>query len=987
MLRAYLYTFLTFYWGSFSHANESNKHKIKDERPEVGNIQDIPHRAYSEQLSEDQKPHYFISHLGCKKSNGEKEVWDTDKYLWEIGKDLQNKKYTLESFINGIDRIFEKAYKFKTDLTEVVFWNQDKKPLNSEDLNVYKKEREEFKTILKEILKPFEDEGRKYHISPLPPEEYRKSYLKYTFKIDKLNKWKDKYPKKIKNLCPLKPDNPENAFINYEKDALSSNLEDNQHPPLDVLAYHAVQSIGCDDKDWKKPPLTLWYVGDRIKSGEFTHEEWKSAFQKELDESVKRKEMKKESRDEYESRFNSLLENFEKERQPLNIPLSKGAISSKEDRLLQRYSAIRSEDMKLQQWVISKKILKDEKFPCDPQKVIKGRGIIDQVHFGIDPNPQGTEKNIALNSCKAIKKNLEKKYEERFQELKDQMETSFFGAEINLYPEANSDTIRKEKEEISKFINETTETLRGKELEQSEKVAKNFTLKHSSKLSPLWEPRLSNVLLQVHIDDIVSYWTKNFILNDKSPDSPEAKKSINSYIDNLSKATHTKLVLSCYESNGRVFFHSSHGKEKQSTTYVRPKQNDLKNDLKEIQQIFKDRQEKQKKDPAGHHFDKQTNWGTSQISFDQSYISSPSGRHYHEAISSMIFAKNKNNKSPEVTQLALKKITTDCKLKSFLQGSNEEEIKKIANELLVKMRNTHQTKNSSQLNPSAIENFAYIQQFCLPLHSSLALRVYQNSGSKYFGSINDDRRKDACKDVGDIDRGTNPILKDLNSHVLQVLKTNYQKASSVDSIARPEDIQKMKNLYTELELKEKEMEKNLAILESIKTDPAINGYFKRLKESSLHEAWKLFTIEKEKPLLGWMNNPTSDTSLNIQKSLKDYIQSDELSFQKNKTDFTIAQQERRKSSLAQLNLWIHESKSKFDSQHAKKIDETFFQLKDRLEALHDLYDSFEKELSDQIKLCKIETNNNEMIYQMIPTYKDPDSKKAEEKKPVFKPRK
>lgn len=977
MLRVYLYLFLTLYLRVSLYAEEIHKYQQKE---------NIPFRAYSEKLAEDEKPYYFISHLGCKKINGDQEVWDTDKYLWEIGKDLQNKKYTLESFINGIDRIFEKSYKFKNDLTEVVFWNRDKKPANSDDLNVYKKEREEFKIILKDILKPFEEEGKKYHISPLPPEEYRKSYLKYKTKIYKLNQWKDKYPKKIKNLCPLNPDNPENAFINYEKDALSSRLEDNQHPPLDVLAYHVAQSIGCDDKDWKTPPLTLWYVGDRIKSGEFTHEEWRSAFQKELDESVKRKEIKQVNRNEYEIRFNNLLENFEKDKQNLNIPLNKGAISSQEDTLIQKYSNIRSEDIKLQQWVRSKKILHDEKFPCDPDKVIKGRGIIDQIHYGVDPPLQGKEKNISLNSCHAIKKNLERKYEEKFKDLKDQIETAFFGSEINLYPEENSDSIRKEKEDINKFIKETTEALKGKDLEQSDKVAQKYSTKHSSKLNPIWEPRLRNVLLQTHIDEIVSFWTEKFILNDKSPDSPEGKKSLNNFIENLSKATHTKFVLSCYESNGRVYFHSSHGKEKQSTTYVRPKEDDIRDDLKEIQKIFKERQEKQKKDFSGHHFDKQTNWGTSQISFDQSHISSPSGRYYHGVISNMIYAKAKNSKSPEVTQLALKKITSDCKLKSFLSGSSEEDIKKISNEILKRMRNTFQNKNNYAPTTSAIEDFAFIQQFCLPLHSNLALKVYQNSGSKYFGSINNEKRKDACKDVGDIDRGTNTILKDLNSYVLQVLKTNYEKATSSNSMGSPEDIKKMKKTYADLDQKEKEIEKNQGILEGIKSDSRITAYLKRLQESSLHEAWKLFAIEKEKPLLGWMGNETADTSLNIQKSFKDYIQSDEINFQKNKADFLIAQKERRKSSLSQINQWIHETKSKFDSQHSKKIDETFFHLKDRLEALHDLYDVFEKELSDQIKLCKIETKNNEAIYQMIPIYKNPDIK-VEEKKPFFKPKK
>jgi hypothetical protein len=978
VLQVFLYIFLTLNLSLYSHAKENASHN----RPEVGDISEVPFRSYSDQLKEDEKPQYFISHLGCKKSDGEEEAWDTDKYIWEIGKDLQNKSYTLDNFIKGIDRIFDKAYKFKSDFTEVVFWNKDKKPINSDDLNIYKKEREEFKKILKEILQPFEDEGSKNHISPIAPDAYRKSFALYKQRIEKLNKWKDIYPNKIRILCPANPDLPKNAFSTYEKDSLSSNFKDNNHPPLDVLAHHVVNSIGCDEKDWKTPPLSLWYIGDRLQSGEFSFEEWSEAFKKELDEAVKAKLFDKEARTGYEKRFNDLLVNFSSNKQDNVLPLTKGIAFESTLPVIKNYKDIRSQDIKLQQWIIEQKILKKQKFPCDPDKVIQGRGMIDQIHYAIDPPEKNTNKNFPLQSCLAVRNNLEKKYSDQFAELKQQLETVFYGAEINFAPEHNPDAIRKEKEEINEIVTKATMALKGKELSKSFNLAQDFSLKHATKLSSIIEPRLSGIVLQNHIDDLVSFWTKNFILNNTSPNSNEGQKLISSFLATKNRESNTKMVLSCYESNGRAYFFASHGNEKNNTVYIPPNINDSQRVLQAIQEQKK----KQKANPKAHHFDKQTNWGSAQISFDQSSISTPPGRYYHEVISDMVYAKDKKNTLAGSDQ-SLEKIINECKLKSLLSKSNNEEIKKIGVELQKRMRNSLSKTNLNSL--SAIEDFAYIQQFCIPLHLNFANKIYLNSlrtGRKYFGSVGNESRAKECKSVGKIDDASNPVINDVNNYVLGILKANYQNTISNDKLAkfRPEEIKEMKEKYALLEQKEKEHTKYFESFDKLKDDADMTKYFKRLQDASLNDAWKLFTISK--PLTGWLDNNNVETSENLRKALEKYSQSDESNFEKNKREFFEAQQERRKSSLQQLTDWINSQKNFLNGKFSQQIEQSFSHLKDRFQALNDFYDTYEKELADQIRLCR-ENQSAQSISVMLPIYKDPTHINESSKKPMIRPKK
>ena len=978
MLRDFLYIFLTLNLSLYSHAKENTSHH----RPEVGDINEVPFRSYSDQLKEDEKPQYFISHLGCKKSDGEQEVWDTDKYIWEIGKDLQNKNYTLDEFIKGIDRIFDKAYKFKNDFTEVVFWNKDKKPINSDDLNIYKKEREEFKKILQEILLPFEEESKKNHISPIAPEAYRKSFSLYKQRIEKLNKWKDIYPHKIRVLCPENPDLPKNAFSTYEKDSLSSNLKDNNHPPLDVLAHHVVNSIGCDEKEWKTPPLTLWYVGDRLQSGEFSFEEWTETFKKELDQSVKAKLFNKEARIDYEKRFNDLLMYFSSFKADNDLPLAKGTAVESNMPVIKNYKDIRSQDIKLQQWVIEQKILKKQKFPCDPDKVIQGRGLIDQVHYAVDPPEKNIKKDLSLNSCRAVKNNLEKKYSDQFTELKQQLETVFYGAEINFSPEHNPDAIRKEKEEINELVTKATTVLKGKELSKSFNLAQSFSSKHATKLSSMVEPRLSGIVFQNHIDDLVSFWTKNFILNNTSPNSSEGQKLISNFLTTKNRDSNTKMVLSCYESNGRAYFFASHGNEKNNTVYIAPNINDSQRVLQAIQEQKK----KHKANPGAHHFDKQTNWGSAQISYDQSSLSTPPGRYYYEALSEMFYTKGKKD-SLSSSEQSLEKIINECKLKSLLSKSNPEEIKKIASELQKRMRNSLSKTNFNSL--SAIEDFAYIQQFCIPLHLNFASRIYLNSlktGRKYFGSVGNENRAKECKNVGRIDDVSNPVLNDINNYVLGILKANYQNTISNDKLAnfRPEEIKEMKERYALLEQKEKEHAKYSESLDKLKDDPEMSKYFKRLQEANLNEAWKLFTISKS--LSGWANNDNADTSEKIKKALEKYAQSDETNFEKNKREFFEAQQERRQRSIQQLMAWINLQKNFLNGKFSQQIEDSFSHLKDRYEALNDLYDAYEKELADQIRVCG-QNQSAQSLAIMLPTYKDPSLALENSKKPTIRPKK
>ncbi len=987
MLRAFLYIFLTVYLSLISHAQE----KIKHQRPEIGDISEVPYRSNSEKVGVHEKPQYFINHLGCKKSDGEKEIWDTDKYIWEIGKNIQNKTYTLANFITGIDFIFEKAYKFKNDFNEIFSWNKDKKPINSEDLNVYKKEREEFKSILKELLQPFEEESKKNHISPVAPSAYRKSYSLYKERIEKLNKWKEKYPQKIKILCPETPDNPENAFINYEKDALGENFKDKQHPPLDVLANHVVNSMGCEERERKTTSLPLWYVGDRIQSGEFSLEEWKEAFKKELDQSVKKRDLNKENRVEYENRFNELLSRFEKAEITDALPLAKGTTFNKDTALITDYRNIRNEDIRLQQWVLSKRLTNKDKFPCNPQKTIEGRGLIDQVHYALDPPQKEMTKDLIKNSCQAVGKNLEKKYEDQLSTIKEQIETVFYGAEPNFSPEDNPNIIRKEKGEINEIISKATNALKGKELSKSYNLAQNFTKKHSSRLAPIIEPRLSGIVLQGHIDELVSFWTKNFILNDTSPTSTEGQKLISNYLNTNNKASNSKMLLSCFESNGKIYFHTSHGSETQNTTYLSPGKDDSKNVLEKIEE----RRQKQSKNSGAHHFDQQTNWGTAQISFDQSSLSSPAGRYYHQSISSLIYSTSKNKKATESSEQVLSKIINECRLPSLLSKSSEDEINKVANELLKRMKRSdlghkfsslswaHASQNSKN---TALEDFAYIQQFCLPIHLNFAYQVYKNN-PKYFGSLNSEKgRRKECNSVGDIDQSTNTVLNDVNNYVLGVLKTNHKNTSASEQFANitPEEIKKLKQSYASLELKEKEAEKNQELFENLKDDAVMTNYLKRTQESSMKEAWKLLSLST--PLIGWKNNENVETGPNLNKVLEEYASSDGSNYTIRKAELLNAQQERRNRSLDQLNRWIHERKNTFKGNFAKQLDESFYHLKDRFEALNDLYDSYEKELADQIRLCMQNSGDRASIASMLPLYNDP-APVIENKTPAKKPTK
>jgi hypothetical protein len=907
------------------------------------------YESTSQKIGQIEKPQYFINHLGCKKTDLDKEDWDTDKYIWEIGKDLQSQRYSLKDFISGIDIIFDRAYKFKDAFTEIAPpWNSAKKPINSNDLNVYKKEREEFKSILNEILLPFEEEPQINNSEAFVPKSYKKSFGLYKERIEKLNKWKEKYPEKIKGLCPEKPDNPENAFTNFHKDTTSKKLSDNQQPPLDILANRIVNTLGCDEQKTGKAPLPLWYVGGKIYNGEFTIEEWKEAFKKELDKVVERKKLSKESRIEYEIRFNNLLINFERENE---IQASNKNQSLKAGTpIVKHYQQVRGDDIRLQQWIIEKKILHKEKFPCEEGIAIEGRGIIDQVHFSVDCN------------------SADKKHTPLFKEFKNNFEDFFFASRVDFSPGGNPEALRKEREEIDKKILNATIALKGKELSNPLGVAKEHISKHSKKLSKIWEPRQSQIILQDHVDDLVSFWTKKFTFAITSPDSAEGKKIISNYLTNLNKTSHTKMLLSCLESNGRTYLFTPHGDENKGTVYIPPSLNDSKA-LSAIEQKNKSR---------GHKFNIQSNWGSAQISYDQSSLDRESGRYYRDAISKIINSSDKKTSEAQI----LSRITKECRLKTLLPNSSEDELNNTAKELFKKMKNSINLKEKV-IEAVAVENFGFIQLFCPPLHLNFASKVF-STNKAYFGSLKPEKgRIKECASIGNIEHTSNPIISDLSEYVLGVLKANHKNVFLAEEAnINPDEISRMKKTHAAIEAKEREIEKNQELFDKLKNDSAMNSFINQIKEANPTEAWKFFSFTK--PLSGWMNNENANASEYLKKALEMYTLSDESSFKKAQENLFQAQQERRKKSMTQLNEWINQKRSLFNGQSAKQMDEYFYQLREHFQTLNNLYDTYEKDLSEQIKLCMQSKFNTQSISTMLPNYRHP-SLDQNKNKPTFKP--
>ncbi len=942
MLRGFLYIFLTLILTSYTLAQDpKNSHQGSEPKPAL--------ETTSQKLGQIEKPQYFINHLGCKKTEGDKQDWDTDKYIWEIGKDLQSQRYSLKDFISGIDMIFDRAYKFKDDFIEVAPpWNAAKKPINSSDLNVYKKEREEFKNILSELLLPFESESQKDNPEVFAPKSYKKSFALYKERIEKLNKWKEKYPEKIKGLCPEKPDNPENAFTNFHKDTTSKKISDHQQPPLDILANRVVNTIGCDDQKRGKAPLSLWYVGGKIYNEEFTIEEWKEAFKKELDKVVAQNKMSKKSRNEYETRFNNLLINFERKDETQTSNKSQSLLAGTP--VVKNYQQVRGDDIRLQQWIIEKKVLNKETFPCDEDVTIEGRGIIDKVHFTVDCN------------------SADKKYAPLFKEFKNNFKTFFYSSKVDFSPEENTESLRKEREEINKKILNATIALKGKALSNPLGVAKEHISKHSKKLSPIWEPRQSEIILEDHVENLVTFWTQKFTFANTSPDSPEGKKIISTYLASLNKTSHTKMILSCLESNGRTHLFTPHKDEKKGTIHIPPGINASKV-LSEIEQKNKSR---------GHNFNTESNWGSAQISHNQSDIHRESGRYYHDAISKIINSLDKKTSDAQT----LSRITKECRLKTLLPQSSEEEINSTAKELLRRMRSTINLKEKVK-EAIAVENFGYIQLFCTPLHLNLASKVF-STNKIYFGSLKPgkDRVKE-CKSIGNIEEPSNPIITDLSENVLRTLKENYKNAYLAEEAnIKPEEISRMKKTHAEIEAKEKEIEKNQELFEKLKNDSAMTSFITQIEEANPNEAWKFFSFSK--PFSGWMNNENANASEYLRKALEMYTLSDESSFKKAQENLFQVQQERRKKSMAQLNQWINQKRSLFNGQSAKQMDEYFSQLREHFQALNNLYDTYEKDLSEQIKLCMQSKFNSQSIGTMLPNYRHP-SLDQNKNKPTFKP--
>lgn len=227
MLRSFLYIFLTLILTSYTLAQDPQKsHEGSEPKPAL--------ETTSQKLGQIEKPQYFVNHLGCKKTEGDKQDWDTDKYIWEIGKDLQSQRYSLKDFISGIDMIFDRAYKFKDDFIEVAPpWNAAKKPINSSDLNVYKKEREEFKNILSELLLPFESESQKDNPEVFVPKSYKKSFALYKERIEKLNKWKEKYPEKLKAFA-LKSQTIQKMLLQI---STKTQLQKTKRPSTTTVGY------------------------------------------------------------------------------------------------------------------------------------------------------------------------------------------------------------------------------------------------------------------------------------------------------------------------------------------------------------------------------------------------------------------------------------------------------------------------------------------------------------------------------------------------------------------------------------------------------------------------------------------------------------------------------------------------------------------------------------------------------------------------------
>lgn len=971
---------------------------------------------------------FFLGKLGCEQD-------PTDKFIWDTGNRIQKGEFTLEEFIAAIDAAFEKDYKFKGQRWNfgLFKWNpeltidENQDPQKADDWHMLMEDRDEVKLHLRKLLQPFEEEKNKLQTARPIPLSFRLSFETYSADMAALENWKKKFPKKIAAQCERKVTPMANYSANYIASAHAERLSDEHNPPLDILAERTLTSLLCE-REYQNAPL--WYVGERLARGDFSFEHWKAAFKKEVDKYTEyslfayEKEIDHEDAPKIIDKVNDFLSSFESNPVP-TIPLASAPLLTTSP-YVKDYLALGKKERSLHDLILSRQT-NEKKFPCDNNKGIDRASFRDKTSAFFDHPDE------SVNVCYQEYKDLESTFQSRFELLQEELETAFLMATPHFPNNSNNPNLLNDKMKmVDKLISDGKLFLTGEMVSDAPLLAEKTVSDNSFLTRRLVERRVPEIIIKNHIDEFVKFWTETFTLGRLDPNSDKGIAALNDFSTKLNSTSVRKMILDCLESDGRVYLTTAHEQESSHSYRVTPEKG--VNDLDAVLALIAERKKEQNSNPTEHHFSRQTNWAGGQTSFDLTevvpkkgdpddvYEAFRIGKNYYRNIQKILDAPDKIGKKPVSIQdsVALNNIIDSCELKMFLKKSKDKP-EVVAADLLTRMKrsyNGYRYSNRSwigdevkkEIKDQALEDFAIIQQFCLPLHLDLALDVYLYR-RKAIGSLKDTMmknkngklvidpsrdRKTVCSPLGDISNPRSAALTKLNTF----MKTALLAKQNAKNAVSPLELEKLQKQYNELHASKESMNKEIAFFdEVVKKDKQMKLYLDFVKGASIEEEWKfmgLFTIDPKKEL---GLDKDLEKAADIRRGIfRGYVNSTPDNFKLAKNNFLEMQKNRIEAAQANIKKWIVQQSEKheqaFKGAKISDVTRSFDELSDRAAALAQLFNDFESSLADQMRNClsrdksidHIPTPHYNMLQKAVPyTPPAPQELKKDPPKVLQKP--
>lgn len=948
--------------------------------------------------------HLFMESLGCR-VGGPGSAWDSDRYLWDIGSRVQRGEVKMDAFLDEINNLFDKDYAFKDSLFEFFVYDTHLNPENSTNLNVKMADRQEFLNAVRSYLQPFADEAKLGHSTQPVPHAYRISYADYTARVQRLNNWKNKFIQKIQDRCSYTKGSVTDKSEAYRQGATIPKLPASATSPLDVLVGRVIDSMTCD------PLLTttpLWWAGEALAKGEFSFAEWQSAWAAALPKKIK----SRPTQAELSTRSQDILNYFVPSQSP-DAPLLT-PLPASQQKVRDNYRVIREKEIALVKWLHEQQA--EDALPCT------GIVALDRSHYRADISNQIDTPATAVQSCADVAHAVGEKYDLRFDKLKDEVENVFYDTSLQFRSDKNLNQVLDRLQELEDGISLTTDHLTGHLQKHAAELTQKSLGQGRSAIAQLMQidDRVPQVVLQDQLTALKKYWTENYIIGQADPHSEKSKAARHSFIEELTRRNATKLILSCLESDGRLYAASTHNQEKAFSHNLKPGEKDYERVMNIIQERKKLQNsaeaeyrvklaEYQKKVKAGidtskpifpHHFTDETDWGTAEPSLNQTSVTAPAGRYYHSEITNILGQAAIDGKNPA---LAAQRISEYCQLSTVFAKSKDPaaEAKRMSEILAVRFLRAHSgykysylswRHEDSETKNQVIEDFAITQIFCPPFHLRFAYQM-QIHNPAYYGSATNPDRIANCKSVGDLKAPDNAALRALNENVLAVLQESHDATTplvaqvsaslttSRESAKLPaavpltdrQALDILRGEHAKLMSLRDRMQRELDIFDDVKSSPDIKNYFQTLETARLDEPGKLFSLLPDDPKNESWVRAHNDSAQRARVNFKDYVLVKPAAYTLQKDEFLANQKILANELRFDVSVWMKRVNELYETKAGRNLlsqgGYSFAHFSDRMWALRELYEEYERDLAYNLRACyqKESKTPSDIV---APTYRD-----------------